>query len=158
MKKIFAVLAIAFALQGCALSRMPNIGKLIQTPEPSTLSMSSMFKLMWDELKTELLNEKSLSNFIPSSDFVKKYSLQQEENSCLVDGYVTVDTQKFNFDLLKNQGVNLVEMSSKEGIYTFTCDVKNLPYLIYADGVKYIEPSRKVNLLNKRENMNLLNK
>lgn len=151
MRKVFVAAVILSVLQGCAVSRGLNVEKMIKNPEPETLSMSAGFKSLWSDLKAGLSAGSSLSDFVPDGQFIEKHSLSCGENSYTVDGYVTVDAQKFTPSALKKHNVSLIEMNKKEGIYTFSCELKNLPYLIYADGVKYIETSKNVNLLKSNK-------
>lgn len=147
MKILFLSLLLGAVLTGCAVKagRQQPVEHLAAGIDlPDTLKVSAPFRMFVRELSAERAGISNPDRYEPSESLQKKYLLSFRNGRYYARGYLRVN-EFFDPDLLVGLGGTITEYTGE--IRSFSIPVDRLQELVRIPGIRYIELSRKVNLI-----------
>ena len=146
MWKFICTAMLIIALAACHTNKsMSKTEHTVVTTDytlPQELSVSASFRLLWDSWSAEFKQSgKTLDQYVPSEQLIKRFALRQRNNEYLVTGFLHTNDE-FNVDALTQLGGYGVKYN--DSMYSFAIPLRSLPQFVTLPGITYIEAASPV--------------
>ncbi len=146
MWKFICTAMLIIALAACHTNKsMSKTEHTVVTTEytlPQELSVSASFRMLWNSWSAEFKQSgKTLDQYVPSEQLIKRFALRQRNNEYLVTGFLNTQAE---FDINSLNQLGGYGTKYNDSTYSFAIPLRSLPQFVALPGIIYIEAAAPV--------------